>query len=371
MAKNIVVFCDGTWNSPSTKHPTHVENLAAVTPSTPQQIVKYFPGVGAGVKQSSFVGKQLDKLFGGAFGTGLTRNILDAYKFVAEHYEAGDKIYLFGFSRGAFTVRSLAGLIRKAGLPADPTPEALAKAMKLYRQRGDVNRPDARHIREQRAVLSPEFATSDYDLEERGSTGSIVQIAYLGVWDTVGALGIPNIFGALSNIWNKRHQFHDMELSSSVGSARHAMALDERRYFFKPARWGNLPTLNDGFAATDENRPYQQIWFAGDHGMIGGSGVNRALTSHSMDWVVQGAIAVGMELDPSQVLQGVARDPLARKPLTIRKKFIYRLHKKLFSWRKGPARNAAHTVAPSTRILIEKDAGYRPGSLRRLFPHLY
>lgn len=372
MPKKIVVFCDGTWNSPKTDHPTHVERLHKVTEKAfkndPDLLCEYFPGVGAGTRFSTFTGQTLDKIGGGAFGLGLNENIREAYEFIAREYEPGDQLYLFGFSRGAFTVRSLAGLIRKAGIPDKVSGETVKAAMALYRKRGEENHPDAPHIQKARQRLSPQFATSKEDMKFRGDKSYLIDIAYLGVWDTVGAMGVPNLLGSFSEWWNQRHAFHDMDLSSSVRAARHAMALDERRYFFQPALWDNLAKLNGKMAEHDPDRPYQQIWFAGDHGMVGGSGANQSLTSHTMDWIVEGAIKAELDIDPTKIMTHVARDPLDRDPLTIKTKLVYRLNKnKLYRWRKGPAYQAHHNLSASATTLFEKDDGYRPKSLSRLF----
>ncbi len=374
MPKNIAVFCDGTWNSPWAPNSTHVQKLYEAAHEVEQVnsslVCWYFPGVGAGAHFTSHLGKAFDKVGGGAFGMGLTKNILKAYEFLARTYESGDQIFLFGFSRGAFTVRSLAGMIRKSGLPAEVTKSSVKQALELYRMRGEENHPDAPHTQNARKAMSPKFATSQEDLAFRDGQGDIIQIAYLGVWDTVGAMGVPNLLGKVSEFLNRRHAFHDMVLSSSVQSARHAMALDERRYFFQPALWNNLARLNSGFSEEDPKRPYQQVWFAGDHGMVGGSGANEALASHTLDWVVEGAVEKGLQVDPSLLMQGVVRDPLNRKPLKIKTKAIYKLNRrKLYAWRKGPEAKAVHTLSASADTLFGRDSGYRPKSLSRLYPN--
>ena len=227
------------------------------------QVAAYFPGIGTDRRFDGPFKRFLNKYAGGAFGWGLDAKVKQAYQFLAQAYQPGDEIYLFGFSRGAFTARSVAGMIRKCGIISDTSTDGVNAAFELYRKRGARNHPDAAHIREARRAMSPRFATSDSDMAWRSDTSRLVTISYLGVWDTVGARGIPpSILGPIATLWNRQYKFHDMALSSLVQSARHALALDERRVLYKPAKWDNLDGekgLNHG--DTGPLRPYQQMWF--------------------------------------------------------------------------------------------------------------
>ena len=200
----------------------------------------------------------------------------------------------FGFSRGAYTARSVVGMIRKCGLIEDTSPAAVNRAFALYRKRGARNAPDAPHIREARRRMSPGFATSQEDLDWRGDGSELVRVGFVGVWDTVGARGIPlSLFGPVASLWNRQYRFHDMQLSRLVERARHAVALDEQRLFYRPALWDNLERqgsrlgLNGGVRGAA--RPYQQLWFIGTHGILGGSAGNRGLSGLPLQWVVEGA----------------------------------------------------------------------------------
>jgi nucleoid-associated protein YgaU len=125
-------------------------------------------------------------------------------------------------------------------------------------------------------------------------------IRYVGVWDTVGALGIPAyIVGA--SFSNREYQFHDLKLSSFVESARHAVAIDERKLDFRPTLWENLDDLNAARGAASEalDAPYQQKWFPGNHGSVGGGGDQRGLSDQALDWVWDGARHAGLRLDTS------------------------------------------------------------------------
>lgn len=310
--KRIVICCDGTWNRSDAPNPTNVVQIAQSVSSfakkgskTIPQLVFYLDGVGSG-RGAGRIGRWLERQLGGIFGWRLLENIKDAYRALIFNYEPGDEIYIFGFSRGAYTARSLAGLLRKSGiLPAGRVNE-IDDAIALYRKSGSLNTPDATHIWQERRRLSPQIATSQTDKDKRGDDSHVLNIAYLGVWDTVGALGVPNFlshFGLPVQWINAKYNFHDMELSSSVKSARHAVSIDEQRATFPPALWDNLDKdkpdgtlcLNNRFPPLGRaEKKYQQLWFSGDHGSIGGGGDFHGLSNISLAWVGKGAKDVGL-----------------------------------------------------------------------------
>jgi uncharacterized protein (DUF2235 family) len=141
-----------------------------------------------------------------------------------------------------------------------------------------------------------------------------LRIAYLGVWDTVGALGIPARFTIL-NPFNKKYEFHDVSLSAFVRSARHAVAIDERRKDFVPTRWDNLEELTkaSGSDFSREDAPYQQKWFPGTHSSVGGGGDRRGLSDEAMDWVLDGARHLGLQLYKSPLSPIFKLKPDARE----------------------------------------------------------
>lgn len=302
--KRIAIFCDGTWNRP--KDDTNVNRLCKLLAQTDAdgniQERIYVRGVGAR-DQDGFIAKAIDRVGGGAFGWGLTENIEEAYRELIKVYEVGDKIYLFGFSRGAYTARSLAGLIRNCGLPTPDTVGSIPEAIRLYRERSDDSKPDEPRSLRFRADFSPLVATSAEDLNLRINPGQChqLQIAYQGIWDTVGALGVPNHITGLAKLFNKRYKFHDAELSSSVTSARHAIAIDEKRRTYPPVKWSNLPRLN---AENPPDQPggaprYQQLWFPGVHGAVGGSSDLRGLGDATLYWIAKGAELCGLRFEPN------------------------------------------------------------------------
>lgn len=314
--KRIAIFCDGTWNKLASQYATNVQSAAQAVRASDdagvQQLTFYDEGVGT----SNTVLGQIETLLAGAFGFGLLDKIEAAYRFLAFNYEPGDQIYIFGFSRGAYTARSLTGLIRKCGIVPRTAVKSIKKIFEFYK-RADIH-PDSDEAMGFRQLYSSAIVMKDMERDWRRANGAppeqvegavLIDLRYVGVWDTVGALGVPNylwLAGLLGT--QKKYQFHDTNLSSVVRSARHAVAVDEDRRSFEPALWDNLDELNDG---SDPAR-YQQLWFPGDHGSVGGGGDIVGLSSAALLWIVEGAAAEGLAFDPV-LLAGHAdkRDHLA------------------------------------------------------------
>ena len=301
--KRIAIFCDGTWNRPDAQNPTNVFKLHKATRLTGMdgvsQLPKYIPGVGTGFGMTGLRAR-FDRIQGGLFGTGVTRNIMIAYRFLTEFYAPGDEIYIFGFSRGAFTARSLAGMIRASGLPPHDRVHRAGEALQRYRDRHHETKPDAPESWAFRRDFSPGIVTSEAERDWRnrqqpGSNPHLLSITYLGVWDTVGAMGVPGHYRLLARAFNTRHEFHDAQLSRSVLAARHAVAIDERRRTFMPTLWENLADLN--FDDPERARNYRQFWFPGDHGSVGGGGDIAGLSNISLRWIAEGAAAQGLDFD--------------------------------------------------------------------------
>lgn len=251
MAKALVVCCDGTWNTADQSGgPTNVTKMArAILPMAADgrpQIVYYDEGVG--------VGNFIEKAVGGALGSGLSEKVQQAYRFCCLNYEPGDSILLFGFSRGAFTVRSLAGLIGLVGLLRKGDLEFLPDIWKLYR-----------------TVPSKRSGLPD----PRWKDARQPDIDLVGVWDTVGSLGIPGNF--LGGLGRKRHAFHDVRLNAKTRRAYHALAIDERRKNFAPTIWDT--------ANLAKGQIVEQRWFAGAHSNIGGGYVDRVLSDIAFLWM--------------------------------------------------------------------------------------
>jgi uncharacterized protein (DUF2235 family) len=246
-----------------------------------------------------------ERFRGGLFGAGFLKNLGDAYRFLIFNYTPGDEIYAFGFSRGAYTARSFVGLINTCGILQRRYAGRVNQAIDRYKRRsGDHGFLEA--MNSFRAECSPEVCVSgDEDAWRAKNVAGYqagashpLRIRYVGVWDTVGALGIPARYRWLS-FMNRRQRFHDTNLSSFVESARHAVAIDERRKDLEPTLWENVSQLNRSAGTPDDavDACYQQKWFPGVHGSIGGGGERRGLSDQAMDWVLDGARHMGLVLD--------------------------------------------------------------------------
>jgi len=256
MARKLVVLFDGTWNTPEDQ--TNVTRLAQLLAARDadgnEQLPFYDKGVGT---------HALDRLSGGIFGYGLSDNIRQAYGWLAASYQPDDELFFFGFSRGAYTARSLVGLIRKCGVLHSPDPNLVRQAYDLYRDK-NVH-PD-----------SPE-ATSF-----RASFATLPRVRFIGVWDTVGELGVPVSGVPFSRDY---YRFHDTELSKIVDYAYHALALDENRKDFAPTVWT---------AHKPENKEVEQRWFIGAHSNVGGGYRHDALPNLALAWLQQKAGECGL-----------------------------------------------------------------------------
>ncbi len=380
MVKRICIFCDGTWNVLSAPQPTNVVLAAQMVlpygDDEVQQLVYYRQGVGT----SFLVNREWETRLAGAFGLGLFENVAEAYRFLVFNYRTGDEIFIFGFSRGAFTARSLAGLIRKCGIVTPDRVAMVDKTLELYRERGMDTHPDRDRAQRFRADNSPEMIMKDLDRAWRQANGISelyadvpnFTIKFLGVWDTVGALGIPKhlLLERLLRT-SEENGFHDTQLSTVIEAARHAVALDEDRRSFEPTLWDNLDDLN---AVPGRSGNYRELWFPGDHGSVGGGGDIRGLSHAALLWVLEGAAAMGLGLDEA-AMENVRRDidPLAAlHNSTAPPGWFERIYQR--GSRTGPVDRARLSDSTLAR-LGHSGAGwvpYRPAAidalLRQLFP---
>jgi uncharacterized protein (DUF2235 family) len=272
--KRLIICADGTWNirdqidkKTNKRHPTNVTKLArAIFPRDANgmdQIVFYHDGVGTG--------GPLDRVTGGAFGAGIGVNLTESYRFLVYNYEAGDEIYLFGFSRGAFTVRTLAGFMNKFGLLHKGDDYYVPDIYDCYEsnsQPGSAQWNKAFHNVRDPRVCPP--------------------IRFVGVWDTVGALGAPGFLGQLLN--RGKYKFHDVTLNPNIENAYHALALDERRKPFTPNLWQR---------SANWGGQLEQAWFAGVHCNVGGGYSPDGLANEALHWIVEKAERLGLAVDSS------------------------------------------------------------------------
>ncbi len=269
MAKNIVLCADGTWNTPhgpsATVTDTNVRKLYMALVNGDTQLKYYDSGVGTD-------GTPLDHLTGGAMGEGLFQKVQDCYAFLSNVYDPGDKIYLFGFSRGAFTARSVAGMIAGFGVPSiNMDNETVSKIFAAYRE------PDADRKKALKADLLATYGLQD------------VTVEMVGVWDTVGSLGIPGIF--FNGLNQKKYGFLDTSIHPCISHAYHAVCIDERRAQFLPTLWTN----SDGTPLAN-NDQVEQVWFPGVHCDVGGSYTESGLSDITLSWMLQKAKKHGLVL---------------------------------------------------------------------------
>lgn len=276
MKKRIISCSDGTWNKPGIKDrgmdvKTNVskmyECICNKGSDGTAQLKIYDEGVGTGYTIK-------DRLLGGASGAGIDKNIKDVYEFFVLNYKPGDEIYLFGFSRGAYTARSIAGFIRNCGILKPENIHLVDKAYNLYRDRNDYTKPDSDLMKSFRDAYCVEDETF---------------IHFIGVWDTVGALGIPLPWYKIANM--QRYKFHDVKLSSQVRHAYHALAIDERRSLFSPTLWEKSNTVKNN---PSHKQVLEQRWFCGVHSNVGGGYVDCKLSNICLQWIIEKAEGAGL-----------------------------------------------------------------------------
>jgi hypothetical protein len=305
MAKNIVLLSDGTGNSAGKLFKTNVWRLyqaLALSPpgsGAPSQIAYYDDGVGS----SSF---RPAAVLGGAFGWGLKRNVLDLYAFLCRNYEPGDRIYAFGFSRGAFTVRVLSGMITDQGLVTARNDTELKRralhAFQRYRERYRTPTRIEVPLRALRNAITGYRTPAQPVREDRRP-----DIVFLGVWDTVAAYGLP--FDELTRAWNMvfRLSVPDRHLSSKVKRACQALALDDERKTFLPVLWNELdqPDQNTNARHIDEE-VLTQVWFSGAHSNVGGSYADDALANVPLHWMMVRAQKAGIVFKDGEIERAAA-----------------------------------------------------------------
>ena len=330
---NIVVCADGTWNRPE-------EELGKDQPTNVLKLARGIsPGKGAN-KQHVFydwgLGSYHNRGLAGTTGRGIHKNILDGYRYIVHNYAPGDRIFLFGFSRGAYTVRAIGGLINNCGIIKRAEAKHIARAWNIYKSAARKNHPSSDEAKDFR----DKFSHSSLDVH------------FVGVWDTVGALGIPF---SLMGLFDANDEFYDNRMGSNIVTARHALAIDERREDFAPTLWEQVSDTDD----------VKQIWFAGSHSDIGGGYPADAdgsrIANVPLKWMLGEARKTGLIVE-DHVVDANNGDTLAR---------IHKSRTKLFRFRPARERGLEHpeirtAVHPSVKDRYEKDAGYRPGNLVKL-----
>lgn len=268
--KRLIVCFDGTWNNPEQEDngipaPTNVYKIHNAildidSGSGIKQLKYYHPGLG-GEDSGIF-----DAIVGGAIGSGIARHICSAYHWLAKNYEDGDEIYLFGFSRGAFTVRSLSGMLNKGLLDLTTVDDKKSwQLVDIAFKKGYRNR----------ATNVDSWADSSWAFFNQRKP---LPIHFIGVWDTVGALGIPDDL-ELFNLFDDKNkwQFHDTSLGENIKCARHAMAIDEIRTSFSLTRWSK----------PNQHNNLKEVWFPGVHSDVGGGYADCDLSNAALKWMIE------------------------------------------------------------------------------------
>ena len=279
MSKNIVVCCDGTANEFAHNRTNVIKFYSVLVQDTSNQITFYHPGIGTMEPFGSLspITRWFSRLLGMAVGYGVGDDIRDAYAFLIEKYEPGDQIYLFGFSRGAFTVRAVAslilwyGLIREGNQPLIPYAIRMLMAIQRSKTPEDVLAyfDLAKQFRETMACATP-------------------SIHFVGVWDTVSSVG-----------WVENPLHLPGEANNpSIEIGRHAVSIDEHRAFFRSHLWVRPTDVTKAHGPRD----VKQVWFPGVHCDVGGGYAEQesGISKYALKWMIDEAKAAGLLVDPSK-----------------------------------------------------------------------
>jgi len=334
----IALFFDGTWNAPLAF--TNIHALFRRTPEIPgEQHRRYFTGVGT----------KPPYLLGAVTGLGLDEKIVAGYAEIVRHWrDADDQIFLFGFSRGAFTARSLAGMIAKCGI----VPPGALSAQQVFDRYRDTERPGLREM-----VDDPAAIVTDQDALVRVRARQ-ARIRFIGVFDTVGSLGLPGPFAGLTA---GRYRFHDTDLSGLVDIARHAVALDELRSYFPPTLWTAVPK------PVGAPPSVEQRWYVGGHSNVGGGPTTGLWLDHQLStlprrWIATEARLAGLRISLPAVAPDAEFGRIERADHSPLFAPIGLLPKLGFAPRHVRDGGIDETLAGSVRARWCSDVDYRVGS---------
>lgn len=275
-SRNLVLCLDGTSNQPE-RGWTNVVRLYAVARKDDTQLAYYLPGLGTMGSRATVtpLGRVLTKAAGLLAGYGIRENLEKAYIWLIREYRPGDNIFIFGFSRGAFTARALAGLLSHVGLLRPGSEELAPYVVKFYTKYRGVSDQDFDWFRYTRGGYRP-FAYPDFPIG--------IQIHFLGLWDTVNSIGWLDLRGRIQFA-----RWVHIRTLPNVANLREALAIDERRRLYKECR------------LSDDKKPprYQQMWFTGAHSDIGGGldAHDYSLADIPFSWIVKESCADGLHVD--------------------------------------------------------------------------
>jgi uncharacterized protein (DUF2235 family) len=280
--KRIALFLDGTWNNVDDN--TNVWRLKSLCAKSAEQNVYYSAGVGT---QSG------EHISGGMFGIGINEEVINAYEWLVEHYELDAQLFIFGFSRGAFTARSLAGFISKCGLLKPGSPVSMKQLYERYRK------GTAQSVLALGKVVEGKLSQEDQWIKEYSRQ---VAIWFQGVWDTVGALGVP--LPCVPKVSRADFAFLETDLRINDTHAYHALAIDEHREAFAPTLWTkSTPKQGETFPPRSLGH-VEQRWFVGAHANVGGGYEDDLLAQIPLKWLMNKAIARGLAFKDTVVIDG-------------------------------------------------------------------
>lgn len=291
MSRNLVVCCDGTGNIWGNNHDTNVVKLVRLLQRNTQQILYYDPGVGTSdtypaIGWTNRLKVRANQVLGLALGGGVYENIGGAYGFLVDHYQPGDRLFFFGFSRGAFTARCVAGMVNLFGIVSRGSEQMIPTMTRIYFQPIEGVGVTGKDRKSYGDDIRAAFAREGQD----------ARVHFLGVWDTVSTVGgLP---------WSKKNISSSGKIQGkSYNHVRHAVALHEYRYPYAP-RLFSEPCFEN------ENASLKQYYFAGAHSDVGGSYDEDGLSDCSLKWMVEEAIAKGLQCDQT-LIDKIQPNPLA------------------------------------------------------------
>jgi uncharacterized protein (DUF2235 family) len=353
--RNLVICLDGTSNEPE-QGSTNVARMYAVALKSDDQVAWYDPGVGTmGARGAvTAAGRTSTRLAGLVIGYGAKENIEEAYTFLMRNYRRDDRIFVFGFSRGAYTARALTGMLRTVGLLRPGAENLVPYALKLYAQSGappGASKEVERDFWRVRSDFTDRFGNPDFP---NAFDPHRQQVHFLGVWDTVKSIGWLNAKAR----WQEAHWPFTRRITN-VATARHALAIDERRRPFTEYRI-------DPRVVADHAGDYTEMWFAGVHSDIGGMFEDHRLSDIAFAWMVEGAQEAGLGIDSAAYRHLLGVRPGEALPADLPLGRIHRngwLWALAGGWRTRPIL-PGDLVHPSVRERMEKTAGdarpYRP-----------
>ena len=313
--KNIIILCDGTGNEISENISNFLKLyrcLRKTGKTEPRQMVFYDPGVGTLARPNPWrkLAQDFTAILGLATGYGLDDKVLQSYLFLVEHYQPGDQIYLFGFSRGAYTVRVLAGLIHKVGLVSPEQANLAGSGLTAYKQFSSDGQQglgfDLKAVTDAGDSEGPLAASKDDQAAQfaRITSTSWPLVRFVGVWDTVASVIVPRPDRLY---WPSLEELAYTLQNPSVRTFRQAISIDERRCMFRLKKWDDPQVykhnrFND---AHSEAQDIRQVWFAGVHSDIGGGypEVESGLSKYPLLWMIDEALKCGLTVNPRTVNQ--------------------------------------------------------------------